>query len=104
MRKFLRAVVVGLAAVAVGVATNQVLNGGQWNLPWLAGAIVLAALAEGLNLWLEARGQARRGKAGAADGEGAAGTGRRLVQKARAGRDVYMAGRDQTINRRDRDE
>ena len=92
MRKVLRAVVVGLAAVAVGVATNQVLNGGRWDLPWLAGAIVLAALAEGVNLLLEARGRARPGDAGA---EG--GAGRRLVQKARAGRDVNMAGRDQTI-------
>jgi hypothetical protein len=30
-------------------------------------------------------------------GDGSAGTGRRVVQKARAGRDVNMAGRDQTI-------
>jgi hypothetical protein len=30
--------------------------------------------------------------------------GRRLRQKARAGRDVYVAGRDMTINQRHRDE
>jgi hypothetical protein len=85
MRKFLRAVVVGIVAVAVGVATNQVLNGGKRSLPWLAGAILLAAVAEGINLWLEARTQARQGEARAADGEGAGG-GRWLVQKARGGR------------------
>ena len=38
-------------------------------------------------------------------GDGSDGRGRRLVQKARAGRDVNMAGRDQTIlNSRNRDE
>lgn len=38
-------------------------------------------------------------------GDSSAGTGRRMVQKARAGRDVNMAGRDQTIiNYRRRDE
>ena len=37
--------------------------------------------------------------------EGADGAGGRPTQKARAGRDVYMAGRDQTVhNHRDRDE
>jgi hypothetical protein len=40
-----------------------------------------------------------------ADGGGSGGSGRRLVQKARAGRDVNMAGRDQSvINYRRRDE
>ena len=39
------------------------------------------------------------------DGGGPAATGRRVVQTARAGRDVNMAGRDQTIiNDRRRDE
>ncbi len=39
------------------------------------------------------------------DGDDSARTGRRIVQKARAGRDVNMAGRDQTIiNYRRRDE
>jgi hypothetical protein len=39
------------------------------------------------------------------DGDGSGGRGRRLVQKARAGRDVNMAGRDQTvINYQPRDE
>jgi hypothetical protein len=100
MRRFLRAVVVGIAAVAVGVATNQVLNGGRWNLPWLIGAVLLAALAEGINLWMEARDQGR--KSDAAGGEVAGG--RRLVQKARGGRDVYQAGRDMTIHQRHEDE
>jgi hypothetical protein len=55
MRRALRAVVVELVAVAVGVSGNQVLNGGKWNLAWLAGTIVLAALTGGLNFWLETR-------------------------------------------------
>ena len=39
------------------------------------------------------------------DGEGAVGGGgRRLVQRARAGRNVYMAGRDMTVGQRRRDE
>ena len=40
------------------MSANQVLNGGKWNLPWLAGAIVLAVFAEGLNLRLETRDSA----------------------------------------------
>ena len=105
MRKFLRAIVVGLAAVAVGVATNQVLNGGKWDLPWLVGAILLAALAEGINLWVEARDQARRREARGTEGRGSGAAGWRQVQKARASRDVNMAGRDQTvINHRRQDE
>jgi membrane protein implicated in regulation of membrane protease activity len=97
----MRAVVVGIAAVAVGVATNQVLNGGKWNLPWLIGAVLLAALAEGINLWLEARDQGRKSNAAADEGTGGKG---RLVQKARGGRDVYQAGRDMTIHQRHGDE
>ena len=38
--------------MAVGVAVNQVLNGGRWNLPWLVAAVVLAILSEALDLWL----------------------------------------------------
>jgi hypothetical protein len=41
---------------------------------------------------------------GGADSGGSDGGGRRLVQKARAGRDVNMAGRDMRINQRHRDE
>jgi hypothetical protein len=104
MRKFLRAVVVGLAAVAVGVATNQVLNAGKWNLSWLVGAVLLAASAEGINLWLEARDKGGPGDAGAAGGEKAGGSRRLLVQKARGGRDVYQAGRHMTIRQRHGDE
>ncbi len=54
-RRFVRAVGVPLAAVAVSVSANQVLSGGRWDVPWLAGTIVLAVLAGVLNLWLEAR-------------------------------------------------
>jgi hypothetical protein len=75
---------VGLAAVTVGVATNQVLNSGKWNLPWLIGAVFLASSAEGINYWLEARDKGRPGDGGP-DGEGVGG-GRWLVQKARGGR------------------
>lgn len=55
VRIALRAVAVASGSVAVGVATNQVLNGGTWNLRWLVGALVLAALAEGLAEYLAAR-------------------------------------------------
>jgi len=36
---------------------NQVLNGGHWNLRWLVGAILVAVLAEALNLWLGDRAE-----------------------------------------------
>jgi hypothetical protein len=55
LRRGLRAVAAGLVAVALGVAVNQVLNGGRWNLRWLVAAVVLAALSEGLDLWLGTR-------------------------------------------------
>jgi hypothetical protein len=45
----LRVVVVAAATVAVGVAINQVLNGGVWNWFWLAGAGGLAVAAEAVN-------------------------------------------------------
>ena len=32
LRRSLRVVAIGAVAVAVGVAVNQVLNGGRWNL------------------------------------------------------------------------
>ena len=48
-----------LVAVALGVAVNQVLNGGRWNVPWLVAAVVLAAIAETLDLWLGTRDSAR---------------------------------------------
>ena len=44
MRRALWAVVVALVAVAVSVSANQVLNGGKWNLTWLAVAIMVAAV------------------------------------------------------------
>ena len=61
----------------------------------VAGAVLAVLLA--VAAWWAPRGA----DSGGADGSG----GRRLVQKARAGRDVNMAGRDQTIiNDRRRDE
>jgi hypothetical protein len=60
----------------------------------VAGAVLAVLLA--VAAWWAPRG---------ADSGGPRGGGRRLVQKARAGGDVYMAGRDQTIkNDRRRDE
>ena len=60
----------------------------------VAGAVLTVLLA--VAAWWAPRGADR----GEADSSG----GRRLVQKARAGQDVYMAGRDMTINDRHRDE
>ena len=60
----------------------------------VAGAVLAVLLA--VAAWWAPRG---------ADSGGADGSGGRLVQKARAGRDVYLAGRDQSVvNRRHRDE
>lgn len=55
LRRVSRLIAVGAMTVAVGVAVNQVLNGGRWNLWWLAAAVVLAMLAEVLNRWLGTR-------------------------------------------------
>ena len=52
LRRVLRIVAASALTVAVGVAVNQVLNGGRWNLRWLVAAVVLAVLAEALDLWL----------------------------------------------------
>ena len=61
----------------------------------IAGAVVAVLVA--VAAWWAPRGA----DSGGADGGG----GRRLVQKARTGRDANLAGRDQTvINYRDRDE
>jgi hypothetical protein len=60
----------------------------------VAGAVLAVLLA--VAAWWAPRG---------ADGGGPDGSGgRRLVQRARAGRDVYLAGRDMTVNQRHRDE
>lgn len=59
----------------------------------IAGAVLAALLA--IAAWWAPRD---------ADGDASDGTKRRVVQKARAGRDVYQAGRDMTINDRHRDE
>jgi hypothetical protein len=58
----------------------------------IAGAVLAVLLA--VAAWWAPRG----------GGSGSDGAGRRLSQKARAGRDVYMAGRDMTVNQRHRDE
>jgi hypothetical protein len=52
LRRSLRVVAAAALAVALGVAANQVLNGGRLNLWWLAAAVVLAVLSEALDLWL----------------------------------------------------
>jgi len=60
----------------------------------VAGAVLAVLLA--IAAWWAPRGADSGGR----DGSG----GRRLMQKARAGRDVYMAGRDMTIDQWRRDE
>lgn len=37
--------------VAVGVATNQVLNGKEWSLLWAVTAITLALVTKALDRW-----------------------------------------------------
>src|SRR6185437_12852021 len=60
----------------------------------IAGGVLAVVIA--VAGWWAARGDGSQGEGG---------PGGRLVQKARAGRDVNLAGRDQTvINYRDRDE
>lgn len=58
----------------------------------IAGAVLAVLL--GVAAWWAPRG---------ADSGGSDGARRRLVQKARAGRDAYLAGRDMTVNQRHRD-
>ncbi|MFI0411516.1 tetratricopeptide repeat protein [Actinomadura sp. 3N508] len=38
--------------VAVGVAINQILNGGAWNLMWLIISLAAAITAESVNIWI----------------------------------------------------
>jgi high-affinity Fe2+/Pb2+ permease len=59
----------------------------------IAGAVLAVLLA--VAAWWAPRGA----DSGGSDGSG----GRRVVQNARAGRNVYMAGRDMTINPRRKD-
>jgi high-affinity Fe2+/Pb2+ permease len=59
----------------------------------IAGAVLAVLLA--VAAWWVPRGA----DSGGPDGSG----GRGLAQKARAGRDVYVAGRDMTINQRRKD-
>jgi hypothetical protein len=60
----------------------------------IAGAVLAVLLA--VAAWWAPRGA----DSGGSDGGGS----RRLVQRARAGRDVYMAGRDMTVNQRRKDD
>ena len=60
----------------------------------VAGGVLAVVLA--VATWWAPRGV----DSGRPDGNG----GRRLVQKARGGRDVYLAGRDMVINQRNQDE
>jgi hypothetical protein len=60
----------------------------------IAGAVLAVLLA--VAAWWAPRGADSGGTEG--------GGGRRVVQKARAGRDAYVAGRDMTVNQRHRDE
>ena len=59
LRRGLRVIAVTLLAVAVGEVVNQIRNGGRWNLRWLAAAVVLAVLAESVDLWPGTRDSAR---------------------------------------------
>ena len=59
----------------------------------VAGAVLALLLA--VAAWWAPRG---------ADSGGAGGSGGRLTQKARAGGDVYIAGRDMTVDQRRKDE
>jgi TPR repeat protein len=55
LRRSLRIIAAGAVTVAVGVAINQVLNSGRWNLWALAAAGALAVVSEALDLWLGTR-------------------------------------------------
>ena len=60
----------------------------------IAGAVLAVLLA--VAAWWAPRGA----DSGGSEGNG----GRRLVQRVRAGRDAYVAGRDMTVDQRHRDE
>ena len=60
LRRGLRVIAVAVVTVAVGIAINQVLNGGRWDLWWLVAAIALAVVAAGLDVWLGSRDGARQ--------------------------------------------
>lgn len=83
------AVAVSAAAFAVAWWVCQELVGmDEGTSLGIAGAVLAVVLA--VAGWWAAQGVAE-------GDDGTNGTGRRLVQKARAGRDVNMAGRDQRI-------
>ncbi|MER5421170.1 NB-ARC domain-containing protein [Streptosporangium roseum] len=59
----LRIVVAAAGTVAVGVAVNQILNGGTWNWWALGTSAGLAITAEGMNRWLARREVTENGSA-----------------------------------------
>ncbi|MEU6745334.1 NACHT domain-containing protein [Spirillospora sp. NPDC046719] len=63
IRWALRIAATAALAVAVGVAVNQILNGGTFTLRWAVAAFVLSLVSEGVNQWL-ARRDARQAPAG----------------------------------------
>ncbi|MFD1543568.1 tetratricopeptide repeat protein [Nonomuraea guangzhouensis] len=63
MSRILRIVVAAAGTVAVGVAVNQILNGGTWNWWALGASAGLAITAEGMNRWLAHREAAGSGSA-----------------------------------------
>jgi hypothetical protein len=82
-------VVVGVAAAGFALAwwvCQGLIGLDESDSLAIAGAVLAVLLA--VAAWWAPRG---------ADGGGSDGGGGRLVQRARAGRDVNMAGRDQTI-------
>ncbi|ACZ86211.1 hypothetical protein Aros01_09398 [Streptosporangium roseum] len=61
--RVLRIVVAAAGTVTVGVAVNQILNGGTWNWWALGASAGLAITAEGTNRWLARREVAENGSA-----------------------------------------
>lgn len=59
LRRGLWVTAAAVLVVAVGVAINQVFSEGRWDARWLISAIVLAAGAGALNVWLGKRDSAR---------------------------------------------
>lgn len=52
LRRAARTVSTAAGTVAAGVAVNQILNGGMWNIPWLIASMTIATAAEAANFWL----------------------------------------------------
>ncbi|CNE98014.1 LuxR family transcriptional regulator [Mycobacterium tuberculosis] len=52
LRRAARTVSTAAGTVAAGVAVNQILNGGIWNISWLIASMTIATAAEAANFWL----------------------------------------------------